>query len=140
MQLWDGIWSVPIAFSLFIFVAIIGQQLFGVGVGFYDPSFWQAALLAAGELIFFNIIVFLGLYFNFRHVWRYYKGEHSNYAKDKAQYRRTGYLTVHDAQEEIFNKSKDDFNFLKPWQRILVLLFLYCFYIAVLVILYKVHV
>ncbi|WP_109301012.1 hypothetical protein [Aquimarina sp. AU474] len=120
IQLWDGIWSVPIAFSLFIFIAILGQKIFGSGVGFYDPAFWQAALLAAGELIFFNLIVFLGLYFNFRHIWKYYKGEKN--------------------ENQLINKSKEDFNNIKPWQRLVLLLFLYCFYTLILVTLYKVHV
>lgn len=120
LSLWNGIWSIPLALALFLGLGIIGQHFFGEGVGFYDPAFWQAALLAAGEFLFFNTIAFFTLYFCFRHIWRYYKG--SRYDTD------------------IKTKAREDFNDLTPWQKIVLLLFLYCFFIVVLVSLYMIHV
>lgn len=106
--------------SLFVLLAYLGQYIFGAAVGFYDPAFWQAALLAAGEVILFNLVIWLGLYFNFRGVFRYYVGEVKG--------------------DKVVNLSKEDFGRLEPWQRISVLLFLYSFYLVVLVVLYKAHV
>lgn len=58
LNLWNGLWSIPLALLLFIILGILGQYFFGEGVGFYDPAFWQAAILAAGEFLFFNTIAF----------------------------------------------------------------------------------
>ncbi len=121
LQLWNGVWSVPLAFLLFILFGIFLQTCYDGGVGFYDPSFWQAALLSAGEFFFFNLVSYLTLYFCFRKLWRYFKG-------------------TKDVRGVVENKSKEDFENLNPWQKLVLLVFLYCFFITVLVSLYMIHV
>ncbi|MBK9109840.1 MAG: hypothetical protein IPM92_16070 [Saprospiraceae bacterium] len=123
---WNGFWSIPLSFLAFFGLGILGQYLFGEGVGFYDPSFWQAALLATGEFLFFNSIAFFTLRFCFRHLWKYYKGNKE--------------FNVRSQKLEVSNRSKDDFDNLQAWQKLFLLVFLYCFFIAALVSLYKAHV
>ncbi len=106
LQLWDGVWSIPLAIAAFVSLGIAGQLVFGEGFAFYDPSIVQAGFLAAALLILFNLVTWLGLWFNFRTVFKYYR---------------------------IY--SKQDFKKLQPWQRIASLLFLYIFYFAALVML-----
>lgn len=108
LQLWDGIWSVPLAAFAFMIVGVLLQWIFGESVGFYDPSFLQAAFLSSFILILFNSIAFFGLYFNFKHLFKYYRRD-----------------------------SRKEFDNLPPWLKISFLLFLYVFYIVVLVILTK---
>jgi uncharacterized membrane protein len=79
LQLWDGIWSIPLAFTLFVLTGLAGQAYFGLGFAAYDPAIFQAALVAAGLLVFFNAIVWLGMYMNFRQLYRFYR-DHSTHA------------------------------------------------------------
>lgn len=72
LSLLDFIWSVPLAYIFFIVYGIVGEHFFGEGFGFYDPSFFQAALYAVLTLVLFNGVAFVGLWFNFRTVFRYY--------------------------------------------------------------------
>lgn len=124
---WNGFWSVPLSFLAFLGLGIAGQYFFGEGIGFYDPSFWQAALLATGEFLFFNSVAFFTLRFCFRHLWKYYKGNNQGF-------------NVRANKMEVSNQSKEDFDQLQPWQKLFLLVFLYCFFIAALVSLYKAHV
>lgn len=119
LNLWNGLWSIPLALVLFILLGVLGQYFFGEGVGFYDPAFWQAAILAAGEFLFFNTIAFFTLYFCFRHIWKYYKA---------------------NSYDIVEHKATEDFNNLTPWQKLVLFLFLYCFFIVVMVSLYMIHV
>jgi hypothetical protein len=114
LQLWDGIWSIPLTMVSFIAMGVLIQHFFTNpgdpqgGPGFYDPSFLQAAFYASCMQVFVNTMVWFGVYFNWRHVWRYYKGKR----KDDGT---------------IENKSKNDFDNLTPWRRIVLLLSLYSF-------------
>jgi hypothetical protein len=115
LQLWDGIWSIPLAMFSFLFVGVALQYFFTDpndpqgGPGFYDPSFLQAAFYGAAMLVFINFVAWMGIYFNFRGLFRYYKG-------------------TKNADGTVTNLSKEDFKALKPWQRIVLLLFLYLFF------------
>lgn len=116
LQLWDGVWSVPLGAALFWGSGMLIQWLFAdpsgqSAPGFYDPSFIQAGFYASFMCVFINAVAWFGLYFNFRAVWRYYVGRRN---KD------TG---------KVENLSKDEFLIkLKPWQRIALLIGLYCFF------------
>lgn len=118
LQLWDGVWSIPLGILIFLGSGHVIQWFFadpmsGQGApGFYDPSFIQAGFYASLMCVMINSVVWWGLYFNFRAVWRYYVGR-----RDK----ETG---------KVLNLSKDDFLNLKLWQRIAVLLGLYSFFSA----------
>lgn len=115
LQLWDGLWSIPLMFAAFV--------LFGVGIqhvfpqaGFYDPSFLQAAVYATAILLFMNTTVWVMMYLNWRGLWRYYKGR--------------------KIDGQVINESKKDFETLRPWQKISVLLFVYCYSCTLWVVLF----
>lgn len=113
LSLYDGVWAIPAAAGAFILGGIVLQKLFSNpddpqgGPGFYDPSFLQLALYVTCMQVFLNFTVWLGIKFNFRGLWIYYKGK-----------RVAG---------SIENQSKADFLNLLSWQRIVILLFVYCF-------------
>jgi hypothetical protein len=116
LQLWDGIWSIPFMFGAFIFFGVVLQHFFPQA-GFYDPSFLQAAVFATAVVLFMNTTIWVMIYLNWRHLWRYYKGR-----------------KLDDGQ--VVNQSKVDFENLKPWQRIGALLFMYCFSCSLWVVLF----
>ena len=64
LQLFDGLWSVPLAFVAFTYFGYISAEYFG------DPiisiQYLQQVLMAALILVFANFVVFLGINFNFR--------------------------------------------------------------------------
>jgi hypothetical protein len=113
LQLWDGLWSIPVTMGAFCGVGLLLQWLFTNrddpqgGPGFYDPSYLQAGFYASAMQVFINSTVFLVIYFNFRRLRHYLTGR-----KDKA----TGVIT---------NDSKIDFDALQPWQRLFVLFAVY---------------
>lgn len=106
LQLWDGVWSIPLSFLLFVLMGIVGETILGEGFAFYDPSILQAGLLASALIILFNMVAWLGIWFNFRGIFHYY-----------------------------LIYSKNDFKKLREWQRLLFLVFLYVFYFSVLTLL-----
>jgi hypothetical protein len=114
LLLWDGVWSIPLALLMFVLSGTIIQWFFADPLfpenspGFYDPSFIQAAFFASAMQVFLNFTAWLGLYFNFRGMWKYFVGKLTE----------TG---------ETENKSHADFLKLTSWQRIVLLVFLYVF-------------
>ena len=64
LQLFDGLWSVPLAFVAFTYFGYLSAEYFG------DPiisiQYLQQVLMAALILVFANFVVFLGINFNFR--------------------------------------------------------------------------
>lgn len=126
LQLWDGVWSVPLAMVLFVGFGVLLQWYFADPAdpqgapGFYDPSYLQAAFYASAMQVFINFVVWLGIHFNFRRVKHYHSGQ----AQKTPQ---TDSRPVPYQPECIENKSKQDFESLQPWQRLVLLLFLYCF-------------
>lgn len=112
LQLWDFAWSVPLAMLAFFLFGVALQVVFynpddpQGAPGSYDPSFLQVAFYASAMQVFCNGMVFLGMHFNFRGIWRYYKGHTSD-----------------DGTVE--NYSKNDFKAMEPWQRIGFLFLLY---------------
>ena len=69
-QLFDGLWSIPVAFIAFMLVGTFSMQYFG------DPlisiEYLQQVMLAGLILVFANFVAFLGGYFNFRGLQRYF--------------------------------------------------------------------
>ena len=112
----DGIWSVPLGFLAFFFVGLLLSTAFGMAVGQYDLAFIQPLFLAGTVVVGATNMAVLGLYFTFREVFRYLYGEF-----------------VEDA---IFNRSKEDFNALNPIQNICVSLFLFCFFVVAILVVY----
>ena len=70
LQLFDGLWSIPLAFLAFIYFGYISAVYFG------DPlisiEYLQQVLLAGLILVFANFVAFLGGYFNFRGLQKYF--------------------------------------------------------------------
>lgn len=107
LMLWDGLWSVPLLGLTFIALGLMLQVLFGSGVATYDPGVIQSALLSMFVVVAFTFATLLGLRFNFNTLYRWYLDE-----------------------------SKTDFLNLKPWQRIVFFLFVFCLlYCSFLVVL-----
>ena len=107
LRLWDGLWAVPAAFIAFLTFEDLGRIVFGAGFGAYDPSVFQAALIAAVIMIFTNTAVQLALKFNFPALWESY---HSSFA--------------------------ETFNRLPPLYSILLTVFMYCFFFTLFIILF----
>ena len=99
LTLWDGFWSLPLSFTAFLAFEDLGRLIFGAGFGSYDPSVFQAALIASVIMIFTNTVVQLALKFNFPALWQSY---HSAFAE-----------TFHD---------------LTALQQTLLTVFMYCFF------------
>jgi hypothetical protein len=68
LQLYDGVWSIPLAFLLF-FLAGYGSYTY-FGDALISTEYIQYIVLAALVMVVANFVVFMGLYFNFRTLQR----------------------------------------------------------------------
>lgn len=115
IQLYDAVWSLPLAFAAFVICGLLLQSHFSSpsdgqsASGFYDPIFMQVAFYAACIQVFINFIVWTGMKFNFRGLHKYFIGTRNQ---------ETGVVT---------NESKEDFLKITSWQRLSLFLFVYCF-------------
>lgn len=80
LQLFDGLWSIPLAFVAFTAFGYISSVYFG------DPlisiEYLQQVLMAALILVFANFVVFLGINFNFRQLQKdFYSRDLKYYSK-----------------------------------------------------------
>jgi hypothetical protein len=107
VSLWDGYWSIPLAFLIFLLFEYLGRWFFGQGFGAYDPSTFQAAIMTSVVMIMFNTAVQYAIKFNFPTLWEIY---HKNFL-------------------ELSNQ-------LTPWQNILLTVFIYCFFFVVHVVVF----
>ena len=136
LQLWDGIWSIPLAFAAFVVFGVFLQRIFydpsdpQGAPGFYDPSFLQSAFYASAMQVFINFMVWLGIHFNFRRVKHYHSGTTKTTIKE---FDGQGTPVTENCIE---NKSKQDFEELTPWQRIVILFSLYFFLSAEWIVLW----
>lgn len=96
LQMFDGIWSIPIAFFVFLLAGSYSAEYFGDGL--ISTEYIQQVILAALVMIFANFVVFLGAFFNFRGLQNYF---YSKDAKAELEYSST------------------------PWQRIVLYLVVY---------------
>ena len=85
LQLFDGLWSIPLAFVAFTTFGYISSVYFG------DPlisiEYLQQVLMATLILVFANFVVFLGINFNFRQLQKDF------YSKDLKYYAKTEVTT-----------------------------------------------
>jgi hypothetical protein len=96
LQLFDGIWTIPLAFFLFLLAGSYSAEYFGDGL--ISTEYIQQVLLAVLIMIIGNFVVFLGGFFNFRGLQNYF---YSKDAKAELEYSST------------------------PWQRIVLYLVVY---------------
>jgi hypothetical protein len=100
-KLFDGIWSIPLAFALFTVAGAISYSYFGDAL--ISTEYIQYIVLAGFIMVFANFVTFLGIRFNFS-------------ALQKAVY-----------DKEI----KYELNtYLTTWQKVVLYLLLYAFYFA----------
>lgn len=97
IELWPGLWSIPtlLAFlwgSYFLFYFI------DPSVGTYDLGILQAYLFVAATYITLNELIFLGIKYNDKGLWKYYSDDHDPCLET-------------------------DINSITPWQRIKILYF-----------------
>jgi hypothetical protein len=80
LQLFDGLWSIPLAFVAFAYFGYLSALYFG------DPiisiEYIQQVAMSALILVVANFVVFLGINFNFRALQKdFYSKELKYYAK-----------------------------------------------------------
>ena len=101
VQLFDGLWSIPIAFALFIIAGTLSAEYFGDAL--ISTEYLQYIVLALLIIVFANFVTFLGIRFNFR-------------ALQRVVYNR---------------EIKYELNtYLSTWQKVVLYLLLYAFYFA----------
>lgn len=108
LYVWDGIWSLPLSFCVYLGVAFFGQLRFGESWASYSPSILHGAVTAAMILIGFNFITLLGLYFNFKGIFDFITGP----------------------------DFKGAFKELTPWQKILLSLLFYLSFLLLAVVIF----
>jgi hypothetical protein len=101
LQLFDGFWSIPLAFVIFAISGTLSVAYFGDAL--ISTEYIQYIVLAAMIMVFANFIVFLGIRFNFRALQK------EIYNKE-VKYEINTYLTT--------------------WQKLKLYLALYAFYFA----------
>jgi small-conductance mechanosensitive channel len=89
LQLFDGIWSIPVVFFLFLLAGSYSSEYFGDGL--ISIEYIQQVILAALILIVGNFVVFLGGYFNFRGLQNYF---YSSRAKSDLDYTSTPWQRI----------------------------------------------
>jgi len=89
LQLFDGIWSIPVVFFLFLLAGTYSMEYFGDGL--ISTEYIQQVILSTLILIFANFVVFLGGYFNFRGLQNYF---YSKAAKLDLEYASTPWQRI----------------------------------------------
>jgi len=116
LQLYDGVWSVPLAFLSFWFLGVSLASL-GMATGVYDISFIQPLLLAAAIVIGASNIAIGGLFFTFRGLYRFLYGQRN-------------------PDGEFVNFSKIKWKSLLPWHQFIVSLSVFFFFFWAVIIVY----
>lgn len=101
LELFDGFWSIPLAFLVFAISGTVSVAYFGDAL--ISTEYIQYIVLAAMVMVFANFVVFLGIRFNFRALQR------EIYNKE-VKYEINTYLST--------------------WQKVVLYLLLYAFYFA----------
>jgi hypothetical protein len=101
LELFDGFWSIPLAFLVFALSGTVSVAYFGDAL--ISTEYIQYIVLAAMVMVFANFVVFLGIRFNFRALQK------EIYNKE-VKYEINTYLTT--------------------WQKVVLYLLLYAFYFA----------
>lgn len=117
LQLWDGVWSVPLAFAGFWIIGVILTGWFGAAAGTYDPGFIQPLLLAGAVVIGVTNLSVMGLYFSLRGIFRFLYGQKNN-------------------EGQRVNYSKIKWKALTPFQQFGIALFCLFFYMTLITIVY----
>lgn len=106
IRLWPDIWAAPIAL-VGLWLSYYLLTWIDPTIGTFDMGTLQALLFTVVILVVINTITFLGIEFNDKNLWDYYKRKYDS--RDEA-------VTTDHSDER-------DFNQLTPWQRITLLYF-----------------
>lgn len=87
--MWDGIWTIPLAFFAFLLAGSYSAEYFGDGL--ISTEYIQQVLLAALVMVIGNFVVFLGGFFNFRGLQNYF---YSKAAKLDLEYSSTPWQRI----------------------------------------------
>ncbi len=68
LQLFDGLWSIPLAFAVFIVAGGVSVHYFNDAI--ISTEYMQYVALAAVIMVIANFVIFLGIRFNFRELQR----------------------------------------------------------------------
>lgn len=117
LNLYDGIWSVPVAFFAFWAVGSFLTNTLDMAAGSYDIAFIQPFFLAVAIVIGSANAAIMGMYSLQRGFFRFIYG------------RRT-------ADGHVINKSKESWEKLTPWQQFKLSLFVPLVYFSAIVIVY----
>lgn len=80
---WDGIWSVPFAFLMFVgFNYFIEWMWPGAHFTGMSPEYVHKLVYAALIMVGMNVASWLAIFFNFHKVWDYYLGDSGKNFKD----------------------------------------------------------
>lgn len=105
LKLWPEIWATPVSIGI-----LLGSYyvIYAVDetIGTFDIGTLQALLFTSVVLVVLNTITFLGIEFNDKRLWKYYK--------DKYEI---------DGKPNVEHTDESDFENLTPWQRTKIL---YC--------------
>lgn len=118
LQLFDGFWSVPLAFVGFWMVGTV-LSTFNAATGVYDVSFIQPLLLAVAVVVGAANAAIAGLYFSFRGLYRFIYG-------------------TKDSEGKPINFSKIKWKALTAWQQFVIALSVFfCYFFAVILVYLK---
>lgn len=117
LTLFDGVWSVPLAFFAFWILGILLQTIFGFATGTYDMGFIQPLLLAIGVVIGATNAAVFGLYFTFRGLFRFLYG-------------------FKDIEGNVINYSKLNWEKLSPWKQYVIAFTVFFYFVSVVIIVY----
>jgi hypothetical protein len=105
IKLWPDIWAVPLTL-IGLWGSYYLLHFIDPTIGTFDLGILQALLFTVAILVTLNAVVFLGIEFNDKGMWDYYKRK---YIKGMEKLDPT----------EITDES--DFNHITPWQRLILL-------------------
>lgn len=118
IKLWPDIWA-----GIIILIGLWGSYylLYWLDptIGTFDLGILQALLFTVAVIVTLNAAAFLGIEFNDKALWEYYKRKYESSDKPNA-----------DITDEA------DFNFIAPWQRIKLLYFWRAFLLSVGVVIF----
>lgn len=116
LQHLDGVWSFPLAISIFWLFGLLLNSFGGYGVGTYDPGFIQPLFLAVGVVIGATNFAVWGLYFTFKGIYRYLYGQKKEGVR--------------------INYSKKDWTKITVWQRYVIAFGVFFFFFSAIILVY----
>ena len=74
IKLWPDFWAIPLVL-LGLWISYYAFELLDFSVGTYDVGILQALLIAWVAMVVINTMKFLGIEYNDKPLWKYYKDD-----------------------------------------------------------------